>query len=184
MGSPGRVGPRLGVTLRSVGTAFDPGKWQAFATGLAGATAALTGLVFVSVSIHLEAILADPFHRRRAQSTFLSLLVVLGAALVLLIPNIGRHIYGALCILVAAPLSNRAARSVAVLKSREADREQWMTWAAAALADLLLVVGGVGLLIQGIGGLYVVAAGLLLMAARAMTVVWILFLTLSEEKAN
>lgn len=165
-------------------TAFDPSRWHAFATGLAGATAALTGLVFVAVSIHLEAVLADAFHRRRAQSTFLSLPVVLGAALVLLVPNIGRHVYGVICIVVAAPLSQRAARSVAVLKGRGASREQWTTWAAAALADVLLFVGGLGLLLHSFGGLYVVAGGLMLMAARAMTVVWVLFVTLSEEQAK
>ena len=163
-------------------TAYDPSHWHEFATGLAGATAALTGLVFVAVSIHLEAVLADPFHRRRAESTFVSLLVVLGAALLMLLPDIGRHVYGLVCLGIAAPLIRRAARSGFVLKSRGVGREPWITWATAALADALLFIGGLGLLVHRAGGLYLVAVALMLMAARAMTVVWVLFVTLSQEE--
>jgi hypothetical protein len=162
-------------------SAYDPNQWHDFATGLAGATAALTGLVFVAVSIHLQAVLADGFHRRRAESTFVSLLVVLGAALLLLFPDLGRHVYGVACIVIAVPLLRRAARSASVLRLRGASREPWITWATAAFADVVLLVGGVGLLLRGLGGLYLVAVALLLMGARAMTVVWVLFVTLSEE---
>src|SRR5271165_3523911 len=133
-------------------SAFNPTRWHDFALGLTGATAALTGLVFVAVSIHLQAVLADRFHRRRAESTFLSLLVVLGAALLLLLPGLGHDAYGVVCILIALPLLGRATRSASVLKVRSAGREPWITWATAALADVLLLVGGVGLVGHGAGG--------------------------------
>lgn len=165
-------------------SAYDPTRWHDFALGLASATAALTGLVFVAVSIHLQAVLADRFHRRRAESTFLSLLVVLGAALLPLLPDLGHYAYGAVCIVIALPLLGRAARSASVLKARAAGREPWITWATAALADVLLLVGGVGLVGRGAGGLYVVAAALMLMTGRAMTVVWVLFVSLSQEEVR
>ncbi len=167
-----------------MGSAYDLSHWREFAAGLAGATAALTGLVFVAVSIHLEEVLADQFHRRRAESTFISLLLVLGGALVLLLPGLPREVYGVLCILAALPLLRRATRSVFILRRRGARGEPWITLGAAILADVLLLTGGIGLIARGAGGLYVVAVALMLMAARAMSVVWVLFVSLSQPDAS
>ncbi len=167
-----------------MGTAYDLSRWHEFAIGLAGATAALTGLVFVAVSIHLEQVLADRFHRRRAESTFISLLIVLGGALLLLLPGMPREVYGSLCILAALPLLRRATRSVFILRRRGERGEPWITLGAAILADGLLSTGGVGLIVGGVGGLYVIAVALMLMATRAMTVVWVLFVSLSEPERS
>jgi modulator of FtsH protease len=154
------------------------------AAGLASATAALTGLVFVAVSIHLQAVLADPVHQRRAESTFVSLLVVLGAALLLLLPGLTANVYGAAVVVIAALMFLRATRSAFVLKVGDVGGEPWLTWAIAILSYACLLLGGVGLLTAGAGGLYVVAAALVLMAARAMIIVWVLFVSLSHEEAG
>jgi hypothetical protein len=163
--------------------AYDPTDWHDFATGLAGASAALTGLVFVAVSIHLQAVLADPVHKRRAESTFVSLLVVLGASLLLLLPGLSADVYGSLSVGIALAMSVRAIRSAVVLKTGEVGREPWLSWGVAMASYAVLFVGGIGLLTRGAGGLYLVACGLLLMAARAMVIVWVLFVSLSEEEA-
>jgi modulator of FtsH protease len=164
--------------------AYDPTAWHDFAAGLASASAALTGLVFVAVSIHLRAVLADSVHQRRAESTFISLLVVLGAALLLLLPGLTANVYGAASIVIAALMFLRATRSASVLKVGEVGREPWFTWSAAIASYVCLLVGGVGLLTRSAGGLYVIAAALVLIAARAMIIVWVLFVSLGREEAD
>jgi hypothetical protein len=162
--------------------AYDPSGWHDFAAGLASASAALTGLVFVAVSIHLQAVLADPVHKRRAESTFVSLLVVLGASLLLLLPGLSANVYGSVSVVIALCMSGRAIRSAFVLKVGDVGREPWLSWGAAVVSYTVLFVGGIGLLTRSAGGLYLVAGGLLLMAARAMVIVWVLFVSLSQEE--
>ena len=62
--------------------AYDVSAWHDFAVGLTSASAALTGLVFVAMSIHLREVLAGPIDRRRAGGAFFSLLTILGFAVV------------------------------------------------------------------------------------------------------
>jgi modulator of FtsH protease len=164
--------------------AYDLRVWHDFATGLATASAALTGLVFVAVSIHLDAVLADPLHRRRAASTFISLLVVAGAALSMLAPGITREVFGSLALALSLALLARAARSAVVLRGSNAGREPWLMWGVAIIAYALLLAGGVGLLTRELGGVYLVAVALVLTAARAMWIVWVLFVSISEEDVD
>lgn len=164
--------------------AYDPSGWHDFAAALTTATATLTGLVFVAVSIHLQEVLADPVHRRRAGSAFVALLVGLGASLLLLFSGISRQVYGAVAIAVALLLLARAARSAVVFQTGEVSREHWATLAGAGLSDLLLLVGGIGLLVRGAGGLYLIAASLMTLGGLAMMVVWLLFVGLSEEESS
>ncbi|MGN6429771.1 MAG: hypothetical protein ACTHNB_03440 [Gaiellaceae bacterium] len=43
-----------------MGAAYDPAAWHDFGVALVSASAALLGLVFVVVSIHLRAVVDDP----------------------------------------------------------------------------------------------------------------------------
>jgi hypothetical protein len=64
---------------------YDPAAWHDFFVMLGGAAAALTGLVFVALSLHLDRVVADPFHRFRAGVSvagLTSMVVLSGAALV------------------------------------------------------------------------------------------------------
>jgi hypothetical protein len=78
----------------------------------------------------------------------------------------------------------RAVRSAFVLKVRSVGRNAWIAWATAIVANICLAIGGGGLLTRHAGGLYVVAGALLLMGARAMVIVWVLFVGLSKEEAQ
>jgi modulator of FtsH protease len=64
---------------------YDPAAWHDFFVMLGGGAAALTGLVFVALSLHLDRVVADPFHRFRAGVSvagLTSMVVLSGAALV------------------------------------------------------------------------------------------------------
>jgi hypothetical protein len=70
--------------LHAVDAAYNPAEWGTFAVGLTTASGALTRLVFVAVSIRVKEVLDDPFHRRRTESTFVILLAILTASLLVL----------------------------------------------------------------------------------------------------
>jgi uncharacterized protein YybS (DUF2232 family) len=86
----------------AVEAAYSPGEWVNFAIGLATASGALTGLVFVAVSLNAADVLGSAFHRRRAESTFVILLGILTASLLLLLPGQGRVAAAVEILLVAA----------------------------------------------------------------------------------
>lgn len=66
--------------------AFDPGAWHDFFVMVGGSAAVLTGLIFVAVSLHLHAIVKDPWRRGSAGSSLLAQMSVLLLAGVLLVP--------------------------------------------------------------------------------------------------
>jgi hypothetical protein len=61
--------------------------WHDFFIATAGASAALTGLIFVGVSINLNKILAIPSLPSRALISLMLLLTILIASLILLVPS-------------------------------------------------------------------------------------------------
>ena len=61
-------------------------EWQPFFMTLAGASAALAGLVFVAMSLHPRPILSHPIMRARALGTAFGFLLGVAWALILLIP--------------------------------------------------------------------------------------------------
>jgi hypothetical protein len=74
--------------------AYEPGAWHDFAVALVSASAALLGLVFVVVSLHLRAVVEDPVLRRRAEITLGLLATTLAASAALLIPGQSREALG------------------------------------------------------------------------------------------
>jgi hypothetical protein len=69
-------------------SAYDPGAWHDFFLTAGTAAAALTGLLFVALSIHLDRILGQPEHRFRARGNFFGLTVVMVMSLVVLMPSL------------------------------------------------------------------------------------------------
>ena len=162
--------------------AYSPGEWVNFAIGLATASGALTGLVFVAVSLHAADVLGSAFHRRRAESTFVILLGILTASLLLLLPGQGRTAVAVEMLLVGAVLAYRTARTWPVLRT-SLSREAAMSYVAGAIAHSLIVLGAIGLLVRAGGGLYVIAAALILALVRALSDIWILFTGMEEAAA-
>src|ERR1700694_5768045 len=76
-------------SLRETLSAYDPGAWHDFFVTAGTAAAALTGLLFVALSIQLDRILGHPEHRFRARGNFFGLTVVMVMALVVLMPSLG-----------------------------------------------------------------------------------------------
>lgn len=92
MGST-RSDVRVPVHIAGV-TAYEPSQWGDMFVATAGASAALTGLVFVAVSINIEQILKLAGLPERGVETLVLLLTVLLVSLTGLIPGQGRTALG------------------------------------------------------------------------------------------
>jgi hypothetical protein len=155
-------------------------EWSDFFVGSAGASAALTGLVFVAVSINLERILSLPGVPERALETLLLLLGVLVVSLLALAPGQSATTLGLELLVESVLILGLIA--VLVRRSLPAADERWTRrWRKYTAWRLALVgagtvpflVGAVVLLAEG-DGLSWVLAGVLCAIVGAVLNAWVL----------
>src|SRR5262245_39825579 len=165
---------------------YDPAAWHDFGVALVGASAALLGLVFVVVSIHLEPIVADPVLRRRAEIMLGLLATTLAASAALLIPGQSREALGmelmpiALIYIGLSTLATfRATKS-----ARGVSRDRLVRYFFGELSAGLIFAGGLGLLLHALGGAYLVSTGVVLGVLSAMLAIWMLFVGIGLERRN
>jgi hypothetical protein len=157
-------------------TAYEATEWTEFFTASAGASAALAGLVFVAVSINVERILQFKGLPERALATVLLLLCVVLVSLVALMPGQDRMALAAellgtglafagLILWLTSPGRAGHDRSLAHVASH---------WLLIALGTIPFAVGAVSLWVEAGGGLYWIAAGVILATAGAVANAWVL----------
>ena len=170
--------------IREIDAAYDPAAWRDFGVALVGASAALLGLVFVVVSIHLRAVVEDPVLRRRAEIMLGLLATTLAASAALLIPGQSREALGselmpiALLYISLSTLATFSASHSPVGVSRD----RLARFFFGELSAGLIFVGGLGLLVHALAGAYLVAAGIVLGVLAAMLAIWMLFLGLGLQQ--
>lgn len=156
---------------------YDPAAWQIFYAAIAGAAAGLTGLLFVALSLHQQAIVAHPASRGRARETlggFISLLVI---AILVLIPGQGRRLLGIELLVVGVVIALASARfqgqTLRALRPYERRRRLLHLAPINAGTAALLIAGGS--LVLGVGGgLYWSAATILCYLLNALDNAWTL----------
>jgi len=163
--------------------AYNAGAWHDFAVALGGASAALLGLVFVVVSIHLLAVVDDPVLRHRAEIILGLLATTLAASAALLIPQ-SREALGLELMPIA--LVYIALSSLATFRATHSpqgiSRDRLVRFFIGAFSAGLVFAGGLGLLIHALGGAYLVGAGIVLGVLIAMFALWILFIGLGKQR--
>lgn len=174
---------------------YDPAAWAGFFTAVTGAAAALTGLLFVAVSINLGHILGDSATRngtpapaapamatvtsmlpaRAAETLAMLLFVVIISALALVPQDV--ELLGAEILVIALPLTAITTRNQ--LRFRRQNPNSPLLWSASRMtaSGLALVPGiiaGISLAAHWGGGFYWLAPAALGGIAGAVYSAWVL----------
>jgi modulator of FtsH protease len=157
---------------------YAPEQWHDFAVAAAGAAAALTGLLFVAISINLQRILQFAPLPARAFTTLSSLASLLIVSLFILAPGQRNRVIGteiAACGLLVAVL---AVSSIARVRRSDAvsTKSQVAPLGTVVLPALLLFVAGLSLLTGSGGGLYWLLFGVILGFIGAVIDAWVLLI--------
>jgi hypothetical protein len=136
---------------------YSPADWQSFFVAIVGAAAALTGLLFVAVSINLENILKDgSMLPTRAAETLASLLFVMVTAALTLVPQNIRLIGLEILIIVAPLLAITLRTQIRYRRQHPDDPLYWSVsrMASSAAATVPGALAGISLAAHWGGGLY------------------------------
>jgi hypothetical protein len=179
--APGKPPIQFREVPNSSVAAYSPLPWHDFFVGTIGASAALTGLLFVAISINLEEILKYPQLPGRALGTLgilVSALVVSGFGLA---PAQSNHVLG---IEIAITGALVAVQPVwATYRQRVPDGpKSWMVEHLVTLlvSSIAFIIGGVSLAVGEGGGLYWVLAGILFAFVSGSLNGWVLLVEIKR----
>jgi hypothetical protein len=155
--------------------AFTPDAWHDFFVAQVGATAALTGLVIVAISINIATIINNRLLSGRAAETVVLLAGVLLLSTMALVPGQPLWLFGVECLAVALGMSGMAAFILFRARSLyHPDEQRWLRIAITLGASLPAAAGGVSLLLGQGGGIYWLVPAILVALLGGITNSWIL----------
>jgi hypothetical protein len=149
---------------------YDPAAWQDFYVMMGGANAALTGLVFVALSIHLKEVLEHPLLRPRAVIALTVLATQIVIAAIVLTPQSSTWMGVEIFFLNASFL-------VVDLRQRQTFAINRASLTSLAIR-LLYIYAAVSLFIGAGGGFYVLGLVVVITVARTMSNCWTLLTAL------
>jgi hypothetical protein len=157
--------------------------WETFFAAQLAAAATLAGLLFVGVSLNLAKILANPSLPGRALSGFYLLLANVIIASLMLVPEQPRTAFGLEILLAGLALWGMITRLdvVAIRRSTAEYRRYFVRhFFMFQMAVIPYLVGGVLVLAGASGGLYWVAASMMLSLFVASTEAWVLLVEINR----
>ena len=149
---------------------YDPAAWQNFYVMMGSANAALTGLVFVALSIHLRSVLEHPLLKPRAVIALTVLATQIVIAAIVLTPQspnlMGIELFALNASFLVVDLRNRRSFSIS-------------TGSLLTLAIRLLYIYSAISLFLGVGGgFYILAFVIVVTLGRTMASCWALLTAL------
>lgn len=162
---------------------YDPREWHDFYVMAGGAAAALTGLLFVAMSLHSGAILRHPLYGGRAVATLISLMTILFISGAVLIPGQSALAIGvevgvfALYHLISSFIQVRRMPPDFASLSR---RRRLMELSGGSIWIVLFVASAVSLMVGAGGGFYILAAVMPFMFGWNGYIAWVLLTEISD----
>jgi modulator of FtsH protease len=163
--------------------AYNPTAWTSFFSAQTGACAALTGLIFVAVSINLTRIVAYPHLVSRAAKALVTLIGNLIACTLCMIPSQPIKVLGgelaALGVLVCL-LATLCQRRASNHNQPIARFKKILDFVLAQCSVIPLTLGGISLIASFGGGLNWLAAGEAFSFAAALLDAWVLLIEINR----
>lgn len=158
--------------------AYDPALWKDFGVMVGGASAALAGLLVVSMSINIDQILAFKQLPQRAAGALISSLTPLVVCMLLLVPSHSMTAFGIELIAVGLFVGYSLFRLSGFRRSQKQTVAEWALGILlpVGLVVLGLVVAGVSLLVGVGGGLYWIVPALMAALILAIGQAWVLLI--------
>lgn len=155
--------------------------WDNFFVAEVGAAAALTGLLFVAVSINLTRVLEFPQLPTRAAETLISLVSVLVVSTFALVPEQSMRTDGIEIAATGAVVW--AIQTFALIRTHRADREYGPLWGRVItnqLPPLPYLVAGALVAAGHPRGMYWIVPGILLSFASGIFGAWVLLVEIQR----
>lgn len=161
---------------------YQPTVWHDYFLMVGGGAAALTGLVFVAMTLHLEEVTTDPVHRHRARTILTGLTAVfIRCALVLMGGQNGQAVALELIIVLAVveAILYRSIREAA----RSADRGVLLRTFGSFACLITEQIGALILFAGNSWGLYLVGVGMMSSFIFMVTGAWLLLVGVGAREA-
>ena len=160
--------------------------WRPIFLMVAGASASLTGLLFVALSLHAREIATQPLYRYRARLSLASLMAILVISSLILIPGQTAMELGVKEIFPIAAVFILLAFGLAELR-HVADTARTAYAIRTGVALILVMVAGVGDILLAKGrliGLQILALCCLIFLVWLVYNAWSLVIRLADETSN
>lgn len=162
--------------------AYRPEEWHDFYVMVGGAGAVLTGLIFVAVSLHLRAVLRNPWHRGRAGSSLIALMSAVLISAAVLIPGQPLSALGVEVAVLALASPAYSARGMLHLP-RSHRIGPTVELAVGMVGATLAVLAGLSLIAQAGGGLLLLLPGTAIALGSSVWNAWRLMVDVASEDA-
>ncbi|CAN5716882.1 MAG: hypothetical protein ACR2HP_18975 [Ilumatobacteraceae bacterium] len=159
--------------------AYDASQWGNFALAVAGATAALAGLLVVAISINVREILAGPHLPARAGSALIYVTSPLVPAILVLVPDQSADalgfellalgvVLGVVLIPLNSPFHLQPQRT----------RASWVSSSAIPVTLIVVptILAGIGMVVEALGGLYWLPVAVLGAIVGGLGQAWVLLI--------
>ena len=163
--------------------AYDVARWGTFFSAETSASAALTGLLFVAISINLQQIVKSPNLVSRALKALLTLTVVLFVSSLCLVPGQSASalageigMLGALLWLSGIWLQHKSVHNNPYISARA----RTVHYVLAHACALPIIVAAFSILRARGGGLYLLVAATLLCFLSALLDAWVLMIEIQR----
>jgi hypothetical protein len=164
-------------------SAYNPAAWSSFFSAQISASSALTGLIFVAISINLSQIVGRPQLIARCAKGLTILMGVLLASTFCMAPGQPVFVLGCEIVVLGAVVWIVATRTQITASHKNPYILRWQKVLHVVLTQFAVIpfiVGGVSLIAQRGGGLYWLLGGVLFSLVAALADAWVLLIEIQR----